>query len=299
MNKMQEDRIPLGATDIRISPMGVGAWAWGDTWFWGYGRSNYGEDDVKAAFDTTVMNDINFVDTAEIYGRGKSERLVGKFLPDAQTPLVVATKFFPWPWRFTGSRLLAALRGSLERLNLRQVDLYQIHWPNPPVSIETWMQAMADAVELGLTRAVGVSNYDLDQTQRAQRALAGRAIPLASNQVRFSLLTRDAEHSGLLDYCQQQDITLIAYSPLEQGMLTGKYTAGRPPGGTCRWRYRPDFLASLQPLLALMGEIGQSYGNKSPAQVALNWVILRAPSPSLALKTHARPVKTLAHWAGA
>ncbi|RME81948.1 MAG: aldo/keto reductase [Caldilineae bacterium] len=275
---LPEDRIYLGQSDIQISALGVGAWAWGDRMFWGYGKGGFSDADIEAAFKASLDAGVNFVDTAEMYGRGRSEQLIGQMLPRMERPVVVATKFFPWPYRLTRGRLLAALRKSLERLRLQQVDLYQIHWPFPPVPIETWMQALADAVEQGLTRTVGVSNYNLQQTKRAQAALAARGIPLASNQVQYSLLMRKPEREGLLDYCREHRITLIAYSPLGQGVLTGKYSADNPPPGLRGRRYNRSYLERVSPLLELLREIASAH-HCTPAQVALNWVICKGAVP--------------------
>ena len=270
------EHVPLGATDIQISPLGIGTWAWGDRFYWGYGRE-YGEDDVQAAFGLALDRNVNFFDTAEVYGFGRSERLLGQALRDSGKPAVVATKFMPLPWRLRRASLRRALRGSLRRLGVQQVDLYQIHWPFPPVPIERWMHALADAVEEGLVRAVGVSNYNVDQLRRAHEALAKRGVPLASNQVEYSLLQRGPERSGLLAACRDLSVTLIAYSPLGQGLLTGKYTAGHPPPGARRRRARR--LGSIEPLIGLLRQIGEAHGGKTPAQVALNWTICKGTVP--------------------
>ncbi len=270
--------IPLGPTDVMISPLGLGAWSWGDRLFWGYGQG-YGENDVRAAFDVSRAGGIMFFDTAEFYGMGRSERLLGQFIRSSKTPLAVATKFFPYPWRLSGASLVPALKRSLNRLGLDQVDLYQIHWPTPPVPIETWMRGMADAVEQGLTRAVGVSNFSVDQTKRAHAALSARSIPLASNQVSFSLLDRSAERTGLIRLGQERKVTLIAYSPLAQGLLTGKYTPDNPPTGVRRFRYSRARLTEIGPLVTLMRSIGEDHGGKTPAQVSLNWVLYKGAIP--------------------
>src|SRR3990172_2611126 len=268
--------ISLGPTDVRISPMGVGAWAWGDRFYWGYGRT-YTEDDVRGAFEASVAAGINFFDTAEVYGFGQSERLLSRAGQGAEQQIVVASKFMPLPWRLRRGSLLRALRGSLRRLGTSQVDLYQMHWPFPPVPIERWMEGLADAVEGGLTRAVGVSNYNVEQTRRAHAALARRGVPLASNQVEYSLLQREPEGSGLLETCRELGVTLIAYSPLAQGLLTGKYTPEHPPPGMRARRGRRR-LAKLEPLIARLREIGEAHG-KTPAQVALNWIICKGAVP--------------------
>jgi aryl-alcohol dehydrogenase-like predicted oxidoreductase len=272
------ERVALGATGIQISRLGIGAWAWGDTAFWQYGKGGYTDADIEAAFQASLAHGIDFFDTAEVYGRGRSEQLLGQNTTQAGWPAVIATKFFPFPWRLHKKRLLKALRGSLARLGMESVDLYQIHWPFPPVSIDTWMDALADAVEAGLVRAVGVSNYNVEQTQRAHTALARRGIPLASNQVEYNLWQRKPETSGLLEVCRQLDVTLIAYSPLAQGLLTGKYTPDHPPAGVRGRRYG-RVLAKIQPLVGLLRETGAAHGGKTPAQVALNWTICKGTVP--------------------
>ncbi len=272
------EKIRLGATDLVITEMGIGAWQWGDTRFWGYGRG-YGEDDVRAAMELTVTSPINFLDTAEVYGFGTSERLIGKFLDGHRSSLVIASKFFPFPWRLRRAQLLDALRGTLKRLAIAQLDLYQIHWAFPPVSIETWMSAMADAIGAGLIRAVGVSNYNAEQTRRAYDALAKRNIPLASNQVPYSLLNRNIEFGGTLQTCRELNVTIIAYSPIAQGILSGKYTPANLPPGLRRGRYNRKVVVQVQPLIGLMREIGQAHGGKTPAQVAINWTICKGTVP--------------------
>lgn len=272
------DRVPLGSTGIQISPMGIGTWAWGDTWFWQYGKGGYSDADLEAAYQASLAYGISFFDTAEVYGIGRSERLLGQFARQAGWPVVIATKFFPFPWRVSHVHFRRALRHSLDRLGLPCVDLYQMHWPFPPVSIDHWMDAMADAVQAGLIRAVGVSNYDVEQTRRAHAALARRGIPLAANQVKYSLLHRRHEKNGLLALCKELDITFIAYSPLAQGLLTGKYTAQKPPPGLRGLRYRP-MLAQIKPLIDQLTDIGQVHGGKTPAQVALAWTIAKGTVP--------------------
>ncbi len=272
------ERITLGPTDIQISPLGIGTWAWGDRLVWDYGKGGFTDADLEAAYQASLAYGVNFFDTAESYGQGRSEALLGQFRRRSGWPVVIATKFMPFPWRLTKGELLRALRNSLQRLGLQTVDLYQMHWPFPPVSIETWMDAMADAVEAGLVRAVGVSNYSAKQMEVAFNALARRNIPLASNQVMYSLVNRKVETSGLLDLCHELEITLIAYSPLGKGLLTGKYTPESPPSGMRRYLYRRDKLAQIQPLTRLLQEIGQEQG-RTAGQVALNWVICKGAVP--------------------
>ena len=138
---------------------------------------------------------------------------------------------------------------------------------------------MADAVEAGLTRAVGVSNFSPSQTIRAHAALARRGVPLASNQVEYSLLERKPETSGLVKVCRDLDVTIIAYSPIAKGMLTGKYTPDNIPPGMRRRLYNRDYLSKIQPLIDLLREIGQAHDARSPAQVSLNWLMCKGAVP--------------------
>ncbi len=278
MTEPISERVTLGNTDIAISPMGIGTWAWGDQVMWGYGKG-YTDADVRAAFDATVAAGINFFDTAEVYGFGRAEKLLGQFIRESGQSPVVATKFMPFPFWLTKNALRRALRNSLKRLGMSRTDLYQMHFPLPPVPVETWMDAMAEAVEAGFIRAVGVSNYNQAQMGRAHTALAKRGIPLASNQVFYSLLHRDPEFNGVAQLCKDLNITLIAYSPLEKGVLTGKYTPDNPPPGPRKNIYSREYLRKVQPLIEMLRDFGEAHGGKSPAQVALNWTICKGAVP--------------------
>jgi aryl-alcohol dehydrogenase-like predicted oxidoreductase len=269
--------IPDSIQFLHDTEIGLGAWAWGDKIVWNYGKG-YSDADIEEAFRISLENGVRLVDTAEVYGNGRSERLLGQFLKNAPGPVLVATKFFPMPWRWTKQSVVRALKASLERLGLERVDLYQIHWPSPLIPIETYAEGLAQVQQAGLARAVGVSNYDKNQMQRAVTVLAKYQIPLASNQVEYHLLDRRVEKNGLLARCHELGIRLIAYSPLAMGLLTGKYTPENPPPGVRGGRYAAR-LREIQPLLKLMTEIGQDLGGKSPAQVALNWLICKGALP--------------------
>ncbi len=257
--------------------MGLGAWQWGDRVVWQYG-STHTDEDLRKAFDISLNEGIRFIDTAEVYGSGRSERLLGQFLKETEQPVLVATKFFPLPWRLFKNSIPNALKHSLERIGTEAVDLYQIHWPLPFISVDNMMEGMVLCVEKGWTRTVGVSNFNATQMMTAYSALARHSIPLASNQVHYSLLDRSAEKNGLLARCKELGVRLIAYSPLEKGMLTGKYTPENPPKGTRNATYA-GMLRKFQPLLKVMTEIGQDHGGKSNAQVALNWLICKGALP--------------------
>ena len=257
--------------------IGLGAWQWGDRLVWGYGQTHT-DKEIRESFDVSHSLGVRFIDTAEIYGSGYSERLLGKFLKETEQPVLVATKFFPWPWKITKGFIPRALKGSLERIGVEAVDLYQIHWPSVTMSPETMMEGMVECVKRGMTRTVGVSNFGEKHLIRAYTTLARHGIPLASNQVHYSLLNREVEKNGTLARCKELGIRLIAYSPLEKGLLTGKYSLENPPSGVRGSQYS-DLLKKLPPVLKLMTDIGLDHGNKTAAQVALNWLICKGALP--------------------
>ncbi len=257
--------------------MGLGAWQWGDRIVWQYGHG-YSDEEVRQAFQVSLEEGIRFVDTAEVYGNGRSERLLGQFLKATDQPVLVATKFFPLPWRFGKGAFPRALKASLARLDLESVDLYQIHWPTPLMSVDTMMEGLVECVKSGMARTAGVSNFDQSRMLAAYSALARHGIALASNQVHYSLLNRTVEKNGILARCKELGIRLIAYSPLEKGLLTGKYSVDTPPPGS-RGRMYPGLLPRIGPLLKLMTEIGQDHGGKSNSQIALNWLICKGALP--------------------
>lgn len=268
--------VRLGHNGPQVAAVGVGCWAWGDRLYWDYGQT-YDKQDLREAFLASLSAGLTFFDTAEVYGLGNSERLLGAFIAESGAEVVVASKFFPLPWRLSRPQLLAALRRSLGRLGLAQIQLYQMHWPMPPISVERWMDAMANAVEAGLIKQVGVSNYNPQQTEGAHKALQSRGLHLASNQVRYSLLDRALERSGLLKLCKDLGVTVIAYSPIAQGLLTGKYGPQNPPPR--RRQVSRGTLERLQPLLNALRRIGAAHGSKTPAQVAINWCIAKGTLP--------------------
>lgn len=262
---------------LHTHTMGLGTWQWGDSFFWNYGQG-YGENELQASFTTTVEAGISLFDTAEVYGLGRSEMWLGRFARTANRPTFIATKFMPFPWRLTAGAFRHALRKSLDRLGLDKVDLYQLHWPLPPIPVETWMNALAEEVRAGRARYAGVSNYSPEQTRRAHARLRQHGVPLVSNQVEFNLLNRTAEKNGLLALCRDLDVRVMAYSPLAMGLLTGKYSPENPPPGVRGRRYA-SLLARLAPLTAALNRVGEAHGGKTPAQVALNWCVAKGTLP--------------------
>ncbi|MBL1174087.1 aldo/keto reductase [Pantanalinema sp. GBBB05] len=268
--------VTLGQTNITVPALGIGTWAWGDNLFWSYGK-DYGAEQVQAAFSTAVAQGVTFFDTAELYGFGESERLLGQFMQQTDQPIQIATKYFPLPWRFSAQSVTEALNASLKRLQVNQIALYQVHTPfDFLMGQKVLMNALADAVQQGKIGAIGVSNYSAKQMRQAHQLLADRGIPLAVNQVRYSLLTRQIESNGTLEAARELGVTILAYSPLAQGLLTGKYTVDHSAPIMGGRRLDPRFshsgLAKIAPLITALRKIGELH-QRTPAQVALNWLM--------------------------
>jgi aryl-alcohol dehydrogenase-like predicted oxidoreductase len=268
---------PLGATDIRITPIGLGTWQFSQNSIAAAGNwTVLDQDAVNAIVQEALDGGVNWFDTAEIYGFGRSERALARALLTAGvTPgqVVVATKWWPIP-RFAGS-IRKTIDKRIKNLSPYPIDLHQAHWPKSLSSIEAVMDAMADLAEAGKIRAVGVSNYNADQMRRAHDRLAKRGIPLASNQVKYNLLDRTIEENGVLAAAEELGVTIIAYSPLEMGLLTGKFHADPRLLDSRPWRRRKKLQKRLdvtQPLIDRMGELAQQY-DATITQIGLNWLV--------------------------
>lgn len=257
----------LGRTGIKISAVGVGTWQWGSR-EWGWGRA-YAKQDVLDAFQKALELGINFIDTAEIYGGGKSEEIIGEAMHGHREDVVIATKV--WPLNLTYRGVLRAAERSLRRLRVDAIDLYQIHWPNPLFPIGNTMKAMKKLVRDGKVRSIGVSNFKLGRLKAARDALV--PLELASNQVRYNLLDREIERE-LLPYAKDENITIIAYSPLAQSLLTGKYRSETKPNSfiqAVNLGFSSRNLNRLSELSRVLVELGDVH-ERTPAQVALNWL---------------------------
>jgi len=268
--------VTLGQNGPVVTPLCVGTWAWGDKLFWSYGK-DYGPEQLREAFHASVDAGVNFFDTAEVYGMGVSEELLGRFMQETDKPVQIATKFGPFPWRFTGESVSDALTASLRRLRLEQVDLYQVHWPFTFfLGQKTLMQALAQEVKRGRIKTVGVSNYSAAQMRQVHQYLADFGVPLAVNQVRYSLLSRQVESKNIISTAKELGVTILAYSPLAQGLLTGKYSPEKnnQPTGARKSdsRFSQSGLEKISPVINLLREIGNK-SDRTPAQVALNWLI--------------------------
>lgn len=284
---VEENRILLDRIE-----MGIGTWAWGDRLFWGFGNG-YAEKEIEEAFHECVKSGVVLFDTAEVYGQGKSESMIGKLLKETDKPLKIASKMMPFPWRVFSNSLRSALKHSLQRLQLEKIDLYQMHWPLPPVDVKKWMNRMADVYAEGLISGIGVSNYSLEQTIASQEALKKRGLSLASIQVEYHLMERRIETNGLKDYCRQEGITIIAYSPLAMGVLTGKYTPENPLKGVRSSQYNRETLSKVQPLIKALVRIGNDHDGKAASQVALNWLLCKNVIPIPGVKNVNQAIQNL------
>ncbi|MHB1853835.1 MAG: aldo/keto reductase [Acidimicrobiales bacterium] len=257
------------AGGARISVIGLGTWQFGSR-EWGYG-AGYAEGEAGAILRKALDLGINLIDTAEIYAFGQSEKIVGQAMAGRRREAFVASKVFP-------VMPLAPVveqrgRASARRLGIEQIDLYQVHWPNPVVPLGTTMRGMRSLRDAGVVDHVGVSNFSLGRWQEADVALGS---PVLSNQVQYSLVQRKPEKE-LLDWAAANDRIVIAYSPLAQGFLSGRYraTPGSPrPGGmrAANALFQTENLEKGEPLLSTLDRIASAHQAK-PAQVALAWVV--------------------------
>jgi aryl-alcohol dehydrogenase-like predicted oxidoreductase len=256
----------LEACGERVSVIGLGAWQFGSR-EWGYG-SHYAEHDAVDILNHALDMGVNLVDTAEIYGFGRSERIVGRAIAERRSEVFLATKIFPLlPLRAV---IAQRARGSSRRLGVGQIDLYQLHQPNPAVSLTEQMAGMRAIQRSGVIRQIGVSNYTLDRWQAAEGALGG---PVFSNQVSFNLVDR-RPLQGMVEWAAATDRVVIAYSPLAQGLLSGRYDAEhRPTAMRANLpAFLPENLDRARLLIGTLRDIAASH-EATAAQVALAWVI--------------------------
>jgi aryl-alcohol dehydrogenase-like predicted oxidoreductase len=277
------DRIALAGSDVAIPPLGVGTWAWGDKGTWGMGGYDQSltEASIQEAWEASIEAGVVLFDTAEVYGKGESERIVGRLLsrdPAVRSRVVIASKYMPSPWKpHAHGALVAAARKSAERLGVESIDLYQIHGPISLRSHGAMADALAAAQGEGLVKAVGVSNYSAKETTAIDRALRSRGLRLASNQIEFSLLRAMPLRVGLIDTCRELGVVPLAYSPIGQGRLTGKYSASNPPPGARTFSAHP--MEQVDAVVRVLRGIGEAHDGRTPSQVALSWLIAHGAVP--------------------
>lgn len=269
----------LGNSDLKVTTVGLGCWQFSKQnnmagRFWPKLEDNL----IDKVVSLSLEGGINWFDTAEIYGNGASEKaLAGALNGLGKKPedVIIATKW--WPAMRFASSIGKNIEERIRMLDPYPVDLYQVHQPFGFSSVENEMNAMAELYDRKLIRAIGVSNFNADRMRRAYNALKKVGIPLASNQMRYSLLDRRIESNGVMDLAKELGITIIAYSPLAQGIITGKFHNNPDLLKNIGLRkYSPYFksagLEKSRPIVLLVKELALKY-NVTPSQVALNWLI--------------------------
>ena len=280
---------------IPISPIGVGTISWGDA-SRGFGTT-FREKDAFDAFQRARKSGINFFDTAEVYGyKGQkyeqsAEEILGRFVKndDSDDKVVVGSKVFTIPWtnalmgggiRLGKESLLKAGKESVKRMGGRQMDVWSIHFPFPSFSQDALMSALEESLDVGLTRAVGVSNYNTEQLERAFEILEKRGIPLASNQIEYSVVNRKAEKEGLIQSCLDRDVKVVAHSPLKALKTTEieeKYVI-------------------MNKLCEFIGQVNG--GGKSKVSVMLNYCMAKGtiPIPGVKRVEHIEDIENAMGW---
>lgn len=245
----------LGQSGVSVPALGVGTNRWGSR--------AADQTRLDATYSEALNTGVGFFDTAEVYNSGRSEKAIGSAAREDRRPALVASKFAPFPQRISPSQLTAALDRTLERLQRDSIDLYYLHFPFSVRGVGSWMKPMAEAVKAGKIRAVGISNCSVTQMRKAAAVLARHDVPLAANQVQYSVMHRKPEASGVLDACAEMDVALVAYRPIG--------------GGTVAHRG--------------VREVADRHGAE-PAQVALAWLLQRGehvvPIPGATRPEHVR-----------
>jgi aryl-alcohol dehydrogenase-like predicted oxidoreductase len=265
----------LGSSDLQVSPIGLGCWQFSKGngivgKFW----SVLKDENIKEIVQASLDNGINWCDTAEVYGWGASESALASALASLGKDVLIATKW--WPAFRTANSIPRVVEEQLQRL--KHIDLYQVHQPFGFSSVEKEMDALARLVEKKKIRYIGVSNFSANKMRRADVQLRKHGLRLVSNQVLYNLLDRDIESNGVMERAKELGVCIIAYSPLKQGILTGRFHDD--PGAAQRLAgFRKYFSAFKQkelertrPLIHVLKELAQKY-NVVPAQIALAWLI--------------------------
>jgi aryl-alcohol dehydrogenase-like predicted oxidoreductase len=261
----------LGNSSIKVSKIGLGLWQASDEW-------NGSDNEIIHAVLKSHELGVNLVDTAEVYGKGHSEIVLGQALKKSKREeFLVATKVHGANLRY--DELQRACQASLKRLSVEEIDLYQVHWPDPweQIPLKYTMSALEKLYNEGKIRAIGASNFAVRDLEEA-RSLLSRT-DIVSNQVRYNLLQREIEEE-VLPYCKKENITILAWSPLAQGALTGKYRPGKVPKGDVRESnklFAPPNLVQIEKLIVVLSRIAQQH-HCTISQLALNWL---AQNPSV------------------
>jgi len=246
----------------KVSPIGLGTWMMGG----GFWQPDYSQDELIVNVITYALSKgINLIDTAEMYGGGHTEELVGRAIRNFEREeIFIITKV--WPTNLEPENLIKSARKSLERLNSKYIDALLIHWPNPSIPIRKSLTAMEQLVDEGIVRCIGVSNFDVRLLEEAMNYAKKHEIKI--NEIEYSVLNKSAEYD-IIPFCEKNNIKVIAYTPLAKGRVKG---------------------------IKLLEDIGKKYG-KTPIQVALNYVMRRAiPIPKASKKEHIDEILGALGW---
>lgn len=271
----------LGNSDLMLSPLGLGCWQFSN------GKGMVGKfwpalqkEDVHKIVQTSLQGGINWFDTAEVYGGGQSEQILANVLEEVGNSeadnAYIATKW--WPMFRTAGSISSTINERIRLLNHRTIHLYQVHQPYSFSSVASEMTAMAQLVKQGKIKNVGVSNFSAKKMREADRVLREHGLRLTSNQVKYSLLDRRIEQNGILDTAKELGVAIIAYSPLEQGILSGKFHRNpslvKSISGPRKWgaAFRASGMKKSKPLIDVLEQLALQY-EASPTQIALNWMI--------------------------
>jgi aryl-alcohol dehydrogenase-like predicted oxidoreductase len=290
---MPDDYIPSGKTRIKFkgsksnveaSPIAIGAWPWGDTATWNYKPEERPE--IEKLWDICFNAGVNFIDTAQAYGNGLSEEIVGDLVRKyPRDQVVVQTKYWVTPSLenilHPNTAPVSKLKDSLKRMKLDYVDIYLVHGPIHLQSKAKVAKAMAECVEQGLAKVIGVANYNEHEMVEMQEELAKYNIPLATNQCEFSVARRWPETSGLIKACRDRGIVFQSYSSLAQGRLSGKYHKGNEPPKS--YRFSNYKMEHYDPILKTVEAIAQKR-NTSISGVALNYNLSKGALPVVGMR---------------
>lgn len=264
---------------MNLPKIALGAWSWGSGTVGGdqvFGNHLEAKD-LQPIFDAAMDKGLNLWDTATVYGMGASEDILGGFVKNVKREdVIVSTKFTPQIAGMYEDSMAKMAEASCKRLNISDIDIYWIH---NPADVERWTPELAPLIKSGKVKSVGVSNHNLTELKRANEILHGFGCNVDAVQNHFSLLNRSSEDSGILSYCQENDITFFAYMVLEQGALSGKYDTAHPfPAGSDRAKSYNPILKKLEELTAAMKDVGKDHG-LSVAQVGTAWAIAKGTLP--------------------
>ncbi|MCL4332818.1 MAG: aldo/keto reductase [Candidatus Thermoplasmatota archaeon] len=259
----------IGSSDLKVSEVGFGAWQAGRI---GWG-TDYTDSEVKEALSFALDSGVNFIDTAEMYGKGHSESVVGEVLRNYdRSKVIIATKVNP---PHLGKKdLISSAHNSIERMKCSYIDLYQIHWPDFNVPIKETADALESLVSDGLVRYIGTCNFPLPQLKELVHTLDRNSV--VSNQMRYNILQREVEEE-LVPYMKSENIGMIAWSPIAKGLLTGKYNEDNIPGDDVRKRDRlftREIITRIAPLMEALKRIAGSH-EKTVTQVSLNYLLTK------------------------